>query len=108
MQNVLNTLRVLEEVAARQPAGVAELARATGIPKSSVQRALRTLRTTGWIRPAGGGITRWAVTTKALYVGRHAAGGLSLRDVAGPWRKAFSGPYLTSRRDALILLLMEY
>jgi IclR family transcriptional regulator, acetate operon repressor len=83
MQNVLNTLRVLEEVAARQPAGVAELARATGIPKSSVQRALRTLQTAGWIRPAGGGITRWAVTIKALYVGRH-AGDLSLRDVAVP------------------------
>jgi IclR family acetate operon transcriptional repressor len=83
MQNVLNTLRVLEEVAARQPAGVAELARATGIPKSSVQRALRTLQTAGWIRPAGGGITRWVVTTKALHVGRHAAE-LSLRDVAVP------------------------
>jgi IclR family transcriptional regulator, acetate operon repressor len=83
MQNVLNTLRVLEEVAARQPTGVAELARATGIPKSSVQRALRTLQTAGWIRPAGGGITRWVVTTKALYVGRHAAD-LSLRDVAVP------------------------
>ncbi|HEY1703978.1 MAG TPA: IclR family transcriptional regulator [Trebonia sp.] len=84
MQNVLNALRVLEEVAARQPAGVAELARATGIPKSSVQRALRTLATAGWIRPAGDGITRWVVTTKALYVGRHAAGDLSLRDVAVP------------------------
>ncbi|MEV1170686.1 IclR family transcriptional regulator [Nonomuraea sp. NPDC049784] len=84
MQTVLNALRVLEEVAARQPAGVAELARATGIPKSSVQRALRTLQVAGWIRPAGGGVTRWAVTTKALYVGRHAAGDLSLRDVAVP------------------------
>jgi IclR family acetate operon transcriptional repressor len=83
MQNVLNTLRVLEEVAARQPAGVAEVARATGIPKSSVQRALRTLQTAGWIRPAGGGITRWTVTTKALRVG-HAAEDLSLRDVAVP------------------------
>ncbi|MDX6434302.1 MAG: IclR family transcriptional regulator, acetate operon repressor, partial [Streptosporangiaceae bacterium] len=58
MQNVLNTLRVLEEVAARQPVGVAELARATDIPKSSVQRALRTLQTAGWIRPAGGNVTR--------------------------------------------------
>jgi IclR family transcriptional regulator, acetate operon repressor len=83
MQNVLNALRVLEEVAARQPAGVAELARATGIPKSSVQRALRTLQTAGWIRPAAGGVTRWVVTTKALYVGRHAAD-LDLRDVAVP------------------------
>lgn len=84
MQNVLNALRVLEEVAVRQPVGVADLARALELPKSSVQRSLRTLHTAGWIRPAGGGITRWAVTTKALYVGRHATGELSLRDVAVP------------------------
>lgn len=84
VQNVLNTLRVLEEVAARQPAGVAGLARALEMPKSSVQRALRTLHTAGWIRPAGDGPTRWVVTTKALHVGRHATGELSLRDVAVP------------------------
>ena len=84
MQTVLNALQVLEEVAVRQPAGAAELARATGIPKSSVQRALRTLHTAGWIRPASDPVTRWLVTTKALYVGRHAAGEFSLRDVAVP------------------------
>jgi IclR family transcriptional regulator, acetate operon repressor len=83
MQNVLNALRVLEEVAERQPAGVAELARATDIPKSSVQRALRTLQEAGWIRPFGEGVTRWVITTKALHVGRHAAD-LGLRDVAMP------------------------
>lgn len=84
MQTVLNAFRVLEEVAARQPVGTAELARVTGIPKSSVQRALRTLHTAGWIRPAGGEVTRWVVTTKALYVGRHAADEFNLRDVAVP------------------------
>lgn len=85
MQNVLNALRMLEEVAERQPAGVAELARALGLPKSSAQRALRTLEAAGWIREAGGsGTTRWAVTTKALHVGRRASGELSLRDVAVP------------------------
>lgn len=84
MQSVLNSLRVLEEVAARQPAGVGELARVLGIPKSSVQRALRALHAAGWIRPAAGEITRWELTTKALHVGRHAAGELSLRDAAVP------------------------
>jgi IclR family acetate operon transcriptional repressor len=83
VQNVLNALRVLEEVAARQPAGVADLARATDIPKSSVQRALRTLQEAGWIRPAGDGLTRWVITTKALDVGRHAVD-LSLREAAMP------------------------
>ncbi|MGP3910862.1 IclR family transcriptional regulator [Nonomuraea sp. 10N515B] len=82
MQNVINALRVLEEVAVRQPAGVGELARGLGLPKSTVQRSLRTLHEAGWIRPAGGAVTRWQVTSKALQVGRRAE--LGLRDVALP------------------------
>ncbi|EPH44995.1 IclR family transcriptional regulator [Streptomyces aurantiacus] len=84
MQNVLNTLRVLEELAARQPIGVAELARAMELPKSTVQRALGTLHTAGWIRPTGATPTRWTLTTKALLIGRQATGELGLRDVAVP------------------------
>jgi IclR family acetate operon transcriptional repressor len=84
MRNVLNALQVLEEVAARQPVGVGELARVLGIPKSSVQRALVTLNTAGWIRPASGEVTRWVMTTKALAVGGRASGDLGLRDAAVP------------------------
>jgi IclR family transcriptional regulator, acetate operon repressor len=84
MRYVLNALRALEEVAARQPVGVGDLARAMELPKSTVQRALVTLHTAGWIRQAGGTPTRWLVTTKALHVGRAASGELGLRDVAVP------------------------
>ncbi|MFI9503446.1 IclR family transcriptional regulator [Nocardia sp. NPDC052566] len=84
MRNVLNTLRVLEEVAARQPIGVGELARVLEMPKSSVQRALVTLDTAGWIRPAAGEVTRWVLTTKALAVGSRAGGDLGLRGAALP------------------------
>lgn len=84
LRNVLNTLRVLEEVAARQPIGVGELARVLEMPKSSVQRALVTLDTAGWIRPATGEITRWVLTTKALAVGSRAGGDLGLRGAALP------------------------
>ncbi|MFF3978007.1 IclR family transcriptional regulator [Streptomyces sp. NPDC001828] len=84
MQNVLNALRALEEIAERQPIGVAELARAMELPKSSVQRSLLTLHEAGWIRPASGTPTRWVVTAKALYVGRRATGELGLRDAAVP------------------------
>ncbi|WP_181766673.1 IclR family transcriptional regulator [Streptomyces albidus (ex Kaewkla and Franco 2022)] len=84
MQNVVNALWTLEEVAERQPIGVAELARAMELPKSSVQRTLVTLHGAGWIRPTGATPTRWVVTTKALHVGRHATGELGLRDVALP------------------------
>ncbi|MFD6105327.1 helix-turn-helix domain-containing protein, partial [Nocardia salmonicida] len=53
-------------LAVLQPVGVADLARALDLPKSSVQRSLVTLHATGWIRPAAGTPTRWVVTTKAL------------------------------------------
>lgn len=92
MQNVLNALRVLEEVAARQPAGVGDLARGLEIPKSTVQRALLTLHTAGWIRQADGdGATRWVLSTKPLLVGRAATGDLSLRDVAVPVMEELRG-----------------
>jgi len=84
LQNVLNTLRVLEEVAARQPIGVGELARVLDMPKSSVQRALVTLHTAGWIRPAAGEVTRWVITTRALAVGGRASDDLDLRGAALP------------------------
>ncbi|AQZ65304.1 Transcriptional regulator, IclR family [[Actinomadura] parvosata subsp. kistnae] len=82
MQNVINALRVLEEVADRQPVGVGELARGLGLPKSTVQRSLKTLHEAGWIRPAGGEVTRWQVTSKALQVARRTE--LGLRDAAVP------------------------
>ncbi|MFD9884722.1 IclR family transcriptional regulator [Streptomyces alboflavus] len=84
MQNVLNTLRVLEELAVRQPVGVGDLARAMELPKSTVQRALGTLHTAGWIKQTGTAPTRWTLTTKALLIGRQATGELDLRDVAVP------------------------
>src|SRR5258705_6333402 len=84
LRNVLNTLRVLEEVASRQPIGVGELARVLGMPKSSVQRALVTLRTAGWIRPAAGEVTRWGITTRAPAGGGRARGDLDLRRAALP------------------------
>ncbi|MFC4007327.1 IclR family transcriptional regulator [Nonomuraea purpurea] len=82
MQNVINALRVLEEVAARQPIGVGEVSRGLGLPKSTVQRSLHTLHEAGWIRPAGGEVTRWQVTSKALQVARRTE--LGLRDAAMP------------------------
>lgn len=83
MQSVVNTLRVLEEVGTRQPVGVSELARSTQLPKTTVQRSLHALAAAGWVAAAGE-VTRWQVTGKALYVGRHAAGELGLRDAAKP------------------------
>ncbi|MFF1484289.1 IclR family transcriptional regulator [Streptomyces sp. NPDC058319] len=84
MNSVLSTLRVLEEVAMRQPIGVSELARATGIPKSSVQRCLVTLQQAGWLRIVDRAHARWGVTMKVLAIGLRGAGEQDLRELAEP------------------------
>jgi IclR family acetate operon transcriptional repressor len=84
VRSVMTALRVLDEVAAREPVGVSELARVLEIPKSSVQRTLRTLHAAGWIQPIGVEMTRWGLTTHMLRITQRAAGGLNLRDVAMP------------------------
>lgn len=84
MRTVLSAFRVLEEVAFTQPAGVGELARRLRLPKTTVQRALQTLWTAGWICPDGAETTRWVLTTRALHIGQHAVADLSVRDAALP------------------------
>lgn len=84
MRTVLSALRVLEEVAYTQPAGVGELARRLALPKSTVQRALRTLWTAGWICPDGAEVTRWILTTRALHIGQRAIADIGVRDAAVP------------------------
>ena len=66
---MLTALRVLEEVAARQPVGVSDLSRALGMPKTTVQRAVLTLAEAGWLRAAESEITRWQISHRALTVG---------------------------------------
>ena len=84
VRSVMTALRVLDEVAAREPIGVSELARFLELPKSSVQRTLRTLHAAGWIHPVGAEMTRWGLTTHMLRTSQRATGGLSLRDVTVP------------------------
>lgn len=84
MQSVLNALKVLEEVAVRQPIGVSELARQLRLPKTTVHRALVTLQAAGWLRMSGEDLTRWYLTTRALDVGSHVSPLLGLRETAFP------------------------
>jgi IclR family acetate operon transcriptional repressor len=110
VRNVLNSLRVLEEVAWRQPVGVGELARLLDMPKSSVQRALVTLNEAGWIRQASGEVTRWLMTTRALAVGGRGSGDLGLRDAAVPImedlrRRTEETIHLTVPEDTTVVLI---
>jgi IclR family transcriptional regulator, acetate operon repressor len=84
IHSVLNALRILEAIGEQQPAGVSQLSRHVDLPKSSVQRALRTLDRAGWIRPVEGDQTRWELTSKMLAVSLKAFGEYSLRDYAEP------------------------
>ncbi|MGA2952033.1 MAG: IclR family transcriptional regulator [Caulobacteraceae bacterium] len=64
-------LRVLELIGEVGQAGVSDLARATGEPKSTVQRNLITLHEAGWIRPVEGGKRRrWTLSPRVLLLAR--------------------------------------
>ncbi|MGW4125983.1 IclR family transcriptional regulator [Nocardia sp. NPDC004711] len=84
MNSVLTTLRVFEEVAVHQPIGLTGLAQRLEIPKSTVQRCLKTLAQAGWTRPADDGSGRWVITGKAFSLGSAVALGQHLREVALP------------------------
>src|SRR3982074_1804722 len=62
IQSVRNACTVINAIAARQPIGVSELARVTGLDKSGVQRLALTLHRAGWMRPEPGVATRWELS----------------------------------------------
>lgn len=80
---VRNACTVLDAIAARQPVGVSELARATGLDKSGVHRIAVTLHGAGWIRPAGGAATRWELSPTFARLAR-TGGGVSLVSAVRP------------------------
>lgn len=77
-------LQVLEVISAEQPIGVGELSRLVGLPKSSVQRALRTLADAGWIEPTEDPLTRWGLSQKVRSIGHGAGDDPSLLQAALP------------------------
>lgn len=90
---VQNALTVLEALAVQQPVGVSALARDLDLPKSSVQRTLRTLDAAGWAERAdtGAGPGGWQLTGKVLRIGMAASGAATLPERARP--------FLTRLRD---------
>ena len=82
MRNVLTALDVLEGVAHLQPVGLSALARALGIPKTTVQRCLVTLAEAGWVQiaPNRDG-AKWEVASKPFVVAVSAASRMDLPDV---------------------------
>lgn len=79
--SVVRTLQICAALADEQPTGVRELARATGEPRSTVQRALESLEAAGWASREAG---RWSLTLLAATVGLKAGSASSLREAARP------------------------
>lgn len=86
IQSVLRAMTALEAIATLQPVGASDLARAIGLPKTTVARLLRTLNQAGWIDAEQGRVDpRWSLTTRARTVGMAAPGDVDLRDIARPF-----------------------
>ncbi|MBN9739112.1 IclR family transcriptional regulator [Pseudonocardia sp. P1] len=80
--SVVSAVRVIEAVGQRQPIGLSDLARAVGLPKSTVQRTLLTLAEVGWCTTDD--VSRWRLTYRAFAVGNQARDAGGLRDRALP------------------------
>lgn len=92
VQLVAKTLRVLEALADHADgAGLKDIAAATGLGKSSAFRILYTLRTGGYVEPAGSGAYR--LTLKML--------ALTRRFGRRPTLTGIARPYLVGLRDRL-------
>jgi DNA-binding IclR family transcriptional regulator len=75
IRSVQNACAVIDAVADRQPIGVSELARLTGLDKSAVHRIATTLHGSGWLTRAAGPTTRWQLAPPLLRLARLAADG---------------------------------
>lgn len=85
MENVLNALVTLENVAREPGIGVSELARRMHLPKSTVQRTLRTLESGGWIGTAGAGARAgWCAAPRFFALARTFEPAPGLREAALP------------------------
>jgi len=84
MSSLARGLLVLEVISTEQPIGVGELSRLIDLPKSSVQRALRTLAESGWIDSTDERQTRWFLSRKVRTIGHRAGGDPSLLQAAVP------------------------
>lgn len=84
VRSVLTALRVLERLTEPELMGVSQLARDLELPKSSVQRMLRTLQEGGWAAEVHGPVTRWTLTPKMFQLGQRHQSENNLRIIALP------------------------
>jgi IclR family acetate operon transcriptional repressor len=85
-------MRVVEAVAHHNGAvGVGELSRIVDLPKSTVQRILRSLAEAGWVQPTDDAVTRWKLGGKISALARHGAERADLRQTALTFMRNLGG-----------------
>jgi IclR family acetate operon transcriptional repressor len=111
MRAIQTTLQVVEVLGRLQPAGVSEISRELGLPKSTVQRSLKALQVAGWIEAITGERGAWSLSLKALIAaGRGDLATRHLRMAAIPVmeelrRKTQESIYLAVRHEHQIALI---
>ncbi len=114
LQSVQTALLVFETVAKAQPIGVTELAARLKISKSTAQRCLQALNSSGWIKADETvASTRWIITSKAFGLGQRVSAHARLRDVAMPemsklWEKVHESVHLVVAEGRKAILLEHY
>lgn len=104
LQSVKTALYVFETVAKCEPIGVSELARQCDIAKSTVQRCLKALSESGWIKPEENArSTRWVITSKAFGLGQRITEQGHLRETAMP----VMGKLWASVQESVVLSVAE-
>lgn len=84
-QTLIRGLRLLEAMTEQsRPTGVAELSRRLELPKSTVQRLLRTLDQVGWAQTTQEPTTRWQLSPRLGILCNSADSALGLREAALP------------------------
>lgn len=92
MKSVTNTLSIIELIAAHQPCSLADLSTLSGLPKTTVQRSITTLKDVGWIHPHSvTGKPKWLLSSHLLSL-------LKPNDVLEKLR-GIARPYLQQLRD---------
>lgn len=111
MRPIQVALEIVTAIGRLQPVGVSEIARDLDLPKTTVQRSLKSLEQAGWIEMSGEERGAWSLTLKAgLAVGRADIATRKLRIAAIPVmeelrRRTSESVYLAVRHNKQIALV---
>ncbi|MGO3180799.1 MAG: IclR family transcriptional regulator [Brevibacterium linens] len=83
-KSLVSAFAVLETVAELQPIGLSDLTRAVGLPKSTTQRMLLSLKEIGWLQSSESAPVQWSLTYHAISLCSRAGDGQGLRERALP------------------------